>query len=261
MRRRSLLASIGMVALSGCGASERLAQLEPRKRGSGQPTSTPVESPQPTETPAESPGPTTPESTAVLVEEVPAELVQYEQFGETELAARGVLRNTSDRTLPYVEVNVDFLDASNTIVGHGLSNIVPLLAGRGWKYSVDYYSEANVPLTDVVATDVTTDYSEYPIDIDPDELDVVESELVDVEQFGEQTKAVRGTTENVGGTTLDFVEVTVHFLAENDVVVGSNFSNMDSLGPGQRWRFQVDYYSASDTPVAEVVNYDLIATT
>jgi len=189
-----------------------------------------------------------------------SELVEYNQGNENTIAVDGILRNTSNQELSYVVAEAQFLDGSDVVIGEFLSNIRPLLSRDGWKFRIDYYSEQDIQPSEVQSYNLFADYRQGSVPSSPD-LEIAESELVEKTEFGETTKMVQGVIRNTGNSPLDYVEANAQFLNSDDVVVSDFFSNTENLQPGNGWAFEVRYYSETDTPPSEVVDYHLFATT
>lgn len=216
--------------------------------------------PTPTETETAEPTPTETQTPQVGLSVEQSSLVEYEAYDETMLAVDGVLRNTSDRPLSYVEASAQFLDSSNTVIGESLTNLTPLLSGGGWKFRIDYYSEQDRPASDVESYQLFTDFRRASGVPGSPNLDVTDSELVEKTEFGETSKAVQGTIRNTGDSSLEYVEANAQFLDADGIIVGSFISNTENLQSDQSWAFEVDYFSETGTPVSEVVDYNLFAT-
>lgn len=223
-------------------------------------TDTATDEPTPTDTATEEPTPTATQTPQAALSVEQSSLVEYEQYGETTLAVDGLIRNTSDRPLSYVEASAQFLDGSNTVIGESLTNLTPLLSGDGWKFRIDYYSEQDRPADDVDSYQLFTDFRRANGRPGSPNLDVTDSELVEQTEYGEQTKAVQGTIRNTSDSPLEYVEANAQFLDSDGVVVGSFISNTENLQAEQSWAFEVDYYSETETPVSAVADYNLFAT-
>lgn len=214
----------------------------------------------PTETETEESTPTETQTPQAGLSVEQSSLVEYEQYGETNLAVDGVIRNTSSRPLSYAQASAQFLDGSDTVIGESLTNLTPLLSGDGWKFRIDYYSEQDQPASDVDSYQLFTDFRRASGEPGSPNLTVTESTLVEKTEFGETTKAVQGTIENTSDSALGYVEANAQFLDANGVIVGSFISNTENLQSDQSWAFEVDYFSETGTPVSEVVDYNLFAT-
>lgn len=241
MNRRTLLASLGCAAFAGCSGF-----------GDGESDGGPP-------TVADASGATGEQGASNGVNVVEHRLVEYEQFGQETVAVRGVLHNGTGRWLSYLEARATFLDDSN-VVGDGFSSIAHVRPDRSWRFNVAFHSGSGEPSSAVADYEFDGSYDVGSGDPTPAGVAVADVEMTDEEQFGEPTKVVEGTIENVGNRDLEYVEAAVHFLDADAVVVGENVSNTTELRAGDDWDFEVDYFSPSRTHVSEAVGYDLVVT-
>ncbi|ODS36684.1 MAG: hypothetical protein A7315_14010 [Candidatus Altiarchaeales archaeon WOR_SM1_79] len=65
---------------------------------------------------------------------------------------------------------------------------------------------------------------------------------------------VVGTAENVGDKQLSYAEIRVRFYDKDDVLLETFMDNINDVGPGQKWRFEV-MYPGMDTQ--KVDHYDI----
>ena len=53
---------------------------------------------------------------------------------------------------------------------------------------------------------------------------------------------VQGTAENISSSNLSYAEVRVKFYDANGVLLDTSLDNINDLGPGQTWSFEVMYF-------------------
>jgi hypothetical protein len=71
------------------------------------------------------------------------------------------------------------------------------------------------------------------------DLEILSSSLTSSGSPPYRTYKVVGTAKNVSGHTLSYAQVTVKFYDTNGHVLGSSLDNVNDLGAGERWDFEV----------------------
>lgn len=68
------------------------------------------------------------------------------------------------------------------------------------------------------------------------------------ENVGSASESVKvtGTAENVSGDMLGYAEVKAKFYDENDALLESFLDNVNDLGDGEKWNFEVQYPGIGD---------------
>jgi hypothetical protein len=65
---------------------------------------------------------------------------------------------------------------------------------------------------------------------------------------------ISGTAKNVAGRNLDYAEIDVKFYDQDGAVIGNSLDNINNLGDGETWKFEV-YYMGLDN--YNVKNYSI----
>lgn len=65
---------------------------------------------------------------------------------------------------------------------------------------------------------------------------------------------VVGIAENVAGRQLTYAEIRVKFYDKDNVLIGTSFDNINDLGAGEKWKFEVMYLSLD---IYEVNRYEI----
>lgn len=86
-------------------------------------------------------------------------------------------------------------------------------------------------------------------------LDILDHELVreDEGSMGESVK-VAGMAENVSGGNLGYAEVKAKFYDENEALLESFLDNVNDLGDGEKWSFEIQYPGIGED-AQEVASY------
>lgn len=73
-------------------------------------------------------------------------------------------------------------------------------------------------------------------------LNILDHEMVR-ENAGSMSESVKvvGTAENVSSDTLGYAEVKAKFYDENDALLESFLDNVNDLGAGEKWSFEIQY--------------------
>jgi hypothetical protein len=191
---------------------------------------------------------------------------------------RGTVENTGETTYGYVEIHVDPYDSEETQLGRfktdSQESTDRLAPGSAWEFTVEFETENEVARYDVWATGTTgddagngsADGNETAGTDDAVSGTVLEEqtaealEVVDHEYVVEGgDQRVRGTVENTGDATYDYVEVHVDPYDSEETQLGrfktDSQESIDRLAPGSAWEFSVGFETES-----EVARYDVWAT-
>lgn len=104
----------------------------------------------------------------------------------------------------------------------GIASGVPILSGCSGETEYEE-SEANGDSGGAPAQD--------------EKLDIISDEW-----YREDYSAgVRGTAKNVSGENLSYISIKVKFYDGNEALIESSLDNINDLGPGEKWRFDVVY--------------------
>lgn len=104
--------------------------------------------------------------------------------------------------------------------------------------------------------DIEPDSNDEP---EPDEaLAILEHELVR-EDSGTawESVSVEGIAQNVSGTQLDYVEISVNFYDEDGVRIDRFLANTNDLDDQEKWAFEVMAIGLIGEDAAEVVDYEI----
>ncbi|AUV81227.1 hypothetical protein C2R22_05780 [Salinigranum rubrum] len=250
MNRRQFLVMCGATGVAGCSASEDVeteATPEPAADGgsnqnSGGSQSTQTATPEPTATETPEPTPTgtpTPAGEAQIT--ITAQSLEREEgeFSTTTYAAATVI-NEADAMSGQIELRARFYNDADEVVTTERAYLAALPGGATWQAVVPVLGDAS----QVARTEVFGEFNAVGPQTNPDDVSLDESQL----EITERETFVTGSATNNRPGPLSYLEATVLFMASENVVLGSNYTNITDLPSGESWRFEVQWLGTSWHP-------------
>lgn len=157
MNRRKFIAATGVTiatVVSGCTGVEESPEdsvnsdddpTETAATGGGDDT---TETPETETTTTEAP-----ETTVETTEQAKAKIVEHDSYEkEFELGVEGKVKNVTDSTLDYLEVEVKFYDKDGNRIGDNFTNVEDLGAGKTWEFSLMFLEDGEFDSYELSAT-------------------------------------------------------------------------------------------------------------
>lgn len=248
MERRRFIGLLGASFLAGCSeentSGNQNTPTEPptssESTDASTPTSTPTETSTPTDTPTESETSTPTPAPEPALELTDHEMVTYEGEYSDDIYVRAWIDNNGDAPSGLVQPEAVFYDADGNELDASSTSIIGLPAGDTWEAFIWY-------LGDGAPSDYEVDYSHDSSSIP--EYGVPGAELVESSLDTTGTVTVTGSIRNTTDSTIDYVQVSPHFYAQNGNLIWIGLGNVTDLAGGETWEFSVDFLF--DTPAIE----------
>lgn len=200
--------------------------------------STPTESATAESTPTDT---QTTAGTSASVAIVSEELKIQEGDYSTEAWVVAEVENQGDSRTGQIHLQAQFYNSAGDLIENGEEYLDTLDTGETWY--------ATVPLlagdaSEVDDYELSGEVTQRPPNYDPEGLEVLESEL----QKGDYDTIVTGRVKNNRNSTVDYIQATVKFYADETTVLSSDWTNVTDLKAGGTWKFEVSFLGFGESP-------------
>lgn len=239
MNRRQLLGATGCLAVAGCLSDAASDDSEPDE-GNESPTDEDGNEPEPTAT----------------AEVTDTTLTTRETSGgRVETAVTGTVENTGDDRLGMVNVAGKFYDASDQLLSSSPWGVRDLEPGEVWEPWIAYRGDGDVDRAELTVTDATA----HSRTVNPSGV-TIEDESIEIPTDAHAHPRVTGTVVNNTGETIPHLQARAKIAAENDNLLETEIGEIQELGDGETWSFDIQVPFANTDWRARIGRYKTVLT-
>lgn len=262
MNRRTYLALAGSTVIAGCSGTETESITTTAdgstEQSSGDTTTTSSQSSTPTTT-TESPTPTTTKTTTtsgeIDVGIESHELKKQQNDYTTDIYVLAKVVNEGDAPTGQVQLTARFYDENDSLLESTDGYLISLGGGETWRAAVPYIGTDGGK---VAKHEVEGTFSEDAPEWRAEDIELLGSKL---EKNDSGDAVVTGRAKNNRDEKVSYLQASVKFYADEQTVIGSEYTNVTDLPAGDKWRFKTTYFSAYQGESELIKNHTAYLTT
>lgn len=174
------------------------------------------------------------ESGEAALEITDEELVIDEGEFSTDVYVEAIVENTGDGPSGDAEISVDWYNEAGDYLDNSSALLASLPAGETWEARPSFLGSGAEEVDDF---DVTGEFDTEPKAVNPEGLELVDSEL----QVSDDEAVIRGTIENASGEEQSYVEVIATIYDDEGTILGDEWTNVTDLPEGETWQFDMTW--------------------